>query len=129
MKFSWSWLRTWLETEAGLDEVLATLNTIGLEVEGVENKAAALAPFVIAEVIEARPHPNADRLRVCRVNAGGGELSVVCGERPHRHARGVRAGGGGRARERPGAENWRDSRRKIRGHAGKLSRAGAGRRP
>jgi phenylalanyl-tRNA synthetase beta chain len=79
MKFSWSWLRTWLETEAGLDEVLATLNTIGLEVEGVENKAAALAPFVIAEVIEARPHPNADRLRVCRVNAGGGELSVVCG--------------------------------------------------
>jgi phenylalanyl-tRNA synthetase beta chain len=79
MKFSWSWLRTWLETDASLDEVLATLNTIGLEVEGVENKAAPLAPFLIAEVIEARQHPNADRLRVCRVNAGGAALSVVCG--------------------------------------------------
>jgi phenylalanyl-tRNA synthetase beta chain len=79
MKFSLSWLRTWLETASSLDEILATLNAIGLEVEGVENKAAGLAPFVIAQVVEARPHPNADRLRVCRVNAGGAELRVVCG--------------------------------------------------
>ncbi|MDE8349944.1 MAG: phenylalanine--tRNA ligase subunit beta [Acidocella sp.] len=79
MKFSLSWLRTWLETDAPLDSIVETLSAIGLEVESVENRAAALAPFVIAEVIEALPHPNADRLRECRVNIGGAELSVVCG--------------------------------------------------
>ena len=79
MKFSLSWLKSWLATDASLDDILTTLSAIGLEVEGVENRAAALAPFVIAEVIEALPHPNADRLRACRVNAGGAEMSVVCG--------------------------------------------------
>jgi phenylalanyl-tRNA synthetase beta chain len=79
MKFSLSWLKNWLETDASLEQIVATLSDIGLEVEGVENRAAALAPFVIAEVIEALPHPNADRLRACRVNAGGAEMSVVCG--------------------------------------------------
>lgn len=79
MKFSLSWLKSWLATDASLNDILTTLSAIGLEVEGVENRAAALAPFVIAEVIEALPHPNADRLRACRVNAGGAEMSVVCG--------------------------------------------------
>ncbi|WP_298215082.1 phenylalanine--tRNA ligase subunit beta [Acidocella sp.] len=79
MKFTLSWLKTWLETGAALEEILATLNRIGLEVESVENKAEALRPFLIAEIIEAAPHPNADRLRLCRVRAGGGEYSVVCG--------------------------------------------------
>jgi phenylalanyl-tRNA synthetase beta chain len=79
VKFSLSWLKTWLDTSATLDDILTTLSAIGLEVEGVENRAAGLEPFVIAEVIEALPHPNADRLRACRVNAGGAEISVVCG--------------------------------------------------
>lgn len=79
MKFSLSWLKTWLQTEATLDEIVTTLSAIGLEVESVENRAESLAPFVIAEIIEAVQHPNADRLRACRVNAGGSELSVVCG--------------------------------------------------
>ncbi|HEY1857687.1 phenylalanine--tRNA ligase subunit beta [Acidocella sp.] len=79
MKFTLSWLKTWLQTEATLDEIVTTLSAIGLEVEGVENRAASLAPFIIAEIVEAVPHPNADRLRACRVNAGGAELSVVCG--------------------------------------------------
>ncbi len=79
MKFSLSWLKTWLQTEATLDEIVTTLSAIGLEVESVENRAESLAPFVIAEIIEAVPHPNADRLRACRVTAGGAELSVVCG--------------------------------------------------
>ncbi|MGE4482659.1 phenylalanine--tRNA ligase subunit beta [Acidocella sp.] len=79
MKFSLSWLKTWLDTDAPLADILATLNKIGLEVEAVENKAEALKPFVIAQVVEAVRHPNADRLRACRVNAGGAELSVVCG--------------------------------------------------
>ena len=79
MKFSLSWLKTWLETDAPLDDILTTLSAIGLEVEGVENKAEALKPFIIAEILEATRHPNADKLQICRVSAGGAELSVVCG--------------------------------------------------
>jgi phenylalanyl-tRNA synthetase beta chain len=79
MKFSVSWLHTWLDTTASLADILTTLNAIGLEVEGVHNPAEALAPFVIGEILEAAPHPNADRLRACRVTIGGAELSVVCG--------------------------------------------------
>jgi phenylalanyl-tRNA synthetase beta chain len=66
MKFSLSWLKTWLETDATLAEIVETLSAIGLEVEAVENPGEVLAPFVIAEVVEAALHPNA-------------ELSVVCG--------------------------------------------------
>jgi phenylalanyl-tRNA synthetase beta chain len=79
MKFSLSWLKDWLDTDASLEDILTTLSAIGLEVESVENKADTLKPFLIAEIIEALPHPNADRLRACRVSAGGTELSVVCG--------------------------------------------------
>lgn len=79
MKVSLSWLKNWLDTQATLDEILATLNRIGLEVEGVENQAEALKPFIIAKIVDAAPHPNADRLRACRVDTGEGECSVVCG--------------------------------------------------
>ncbi|MBC9179885.1 phenylalanine--tRNA ligase subunit beta [Pseudoroseomonas ludipueritiae] len=80
MKFSVSWLKRHLETEATLEQITDTLNTIGLEVEGVEDRAAALAPFRIAHVIEAVQHPNADRLRACKVDVGDGVIrSVVCG--------------------------------------------------
>lgn len=79
MKFTLSWLREHLDTEAGLDEIVATLIRIGLEVEHVENKARALAPFVIARVVSAEPHPDADRLRVCVVDPGNGAVQVVCG--------------------------------------------------
>jgi len=80
MKFTLSWLRAHLETDASLDQITTTLSTIGLEVEGVEDRAAALASFRIAEVVEAAQHPNADRLRALKVNTGEGPLlSVVCG--------------------------------------------------
>ncbi|WP_027284865.1 phenylalanine--tRNA ligase subunit beta [Rubritepida flocculans] len=80
MKFTLSWLREHLDTDAPLETLTATLSAIGIEVEGVEDRAAALAPFRIARVIEAVPHPNADRLRALRVDVGDGrELSVVCG--------------------------------------------------
>jgi phenylalanyl-tRNA synthetase beta chain len=79
MKFSLSWLKTWLQTDAPAAALVEKLSTIGLEVEGVVNAAEALAPFVIAEVLEAVQHPNADRLRACRVSIGGEEISVVCG--------------------------------------------------
>ena len=80
MKFTLSWLKEHLETEARLDEIVETLTRIGLEVEGVENAAEKLAPFVVARVLSAEPHPQADKLQVLSVDAGTGEpIQVVCG--------------------------------------------------
>ncbi|GGK41684.1 phenylalanine--tRNA ligase subunit beta [Salinarimonas ramus] len=81
MKFTLSWLKEHLETSASLDEIVETLTRIGLEVEGVEDKAKALAPYRIAAVLTAEQHPNADRLRVCTVDLGDGAAptQVVCG--------------------------------------------------
>jgi phenylalanyl-tRNA synthetase beta chain len=79
MKFTLSWLKTHLETEAGIDEITDTLTRIGLELEGVENRGATIASFRVAHVIEAAPHPNADRLRACTVDTGDGIVSIVCG--------------------------------------------------
>ena len=75
MKFTLSWLKDHIETDASLDEIVDTLTRIGLEVEEVEDPAAALKDFVIASIAEAKPHPNADRLQVCLVDAGSGGLS------------------------------------------------------
>jgi phenylalanyl-tRNA synthetase beta chain len=79
MKFTLSWLREHLETDAPLAEILRALNDIGLEVEGVENPAERLAGFRIARVLSAAPHPQADKLQVLSVDAGEGPLQVVCG--------------------------------------------------
>ncbi|MCS0495279.1 phenylalanine--tRNA ligase subunit beta [Ancylobacter sp. MQZ15Z-1] len=80
MKFTLSWLKEHLDTTASLDDILDALNRIGLEVEGVEDKAAKLKGFSIAYVISAEKHPNADKLRVCMVDTGAGEpVQVVCG--------------------------------------------------
>ncbi len=79
MKFTLDWLRTHLDTSATLDTITDRLTAIGLELEGVEDPGAALAPFRIARVTEAVQHPNADRLRACKVDAGDGPVSVVCG--------------------------------------------------
>ncbi|MGQ4274479.1 phenylalanine--tRNA ligase subunit beta [Terrihabitans sp. B22-R8] len=80
MKFSLSWLKEHLSTDAGLDAVSEKLTAVGLEVEAVEDRARALAPFKTARVVEAVQHPNADKLRVCKVDPGDGNLiQVVCG--------------------------------------------------
>ncbi|MBA5775858.1 phenylalanine--tRNA ligase subunit beta [Stappia sp. F7233] len=80
MKFTLSWLKDHLDTDASLDEIVEKLTLIGLEVEGVHNPAEALKPFTIARVVAARPHPNADRLKVLTVDSGSGEpLQIVCG--------------------------------------------------
>lgn len=79
MKFTLSWLKTHLETDADLATITKKLTDLGLEVEGVEDKAEALKPFVVGYVVEAKQHPNADRLRVCKVDAGNGIVQVVCG--------------------------------------------------
>lgn len=79
MKFTLSWLKDHLETEASLDDILYALTDLGLEVEGVVNPAAKLAPFTIAKVVAAEQHPDADKLRVCRVMTDEGEKQIVCG--------------------------------------------------
>ena len=80
MKFTLSWLKNHIETDASLNEIVDALTRIGLEVEGIQDPAAALKDFIIAAVVEAKPHPNADRLQVCGVDIGSGALvQVVCG--------------------------------------------------
>ena len=80
MKLTLPWLKEHLETDASLAEIVDKLTMIGLEVENVEDKADLLKPFVIASVISAEKHPNADRLKVCMVDIGDGKpIQVVCG--------------------------------------------------
>ena len=80
MKFSLSWLKAHLDTQADVGAVADKLTQIGLEVEGIENSAEALAPFRVAKVLSAAPHPQADKLQVLSVDIGEGEpLQVVCG--------------------------------------------------
>jgi phenylalanyl-tRNA synthetase beta chain len=79
MKFTLSWLKDHLDTDASLDEIVEKLTMIGLEVESVDDKAA-LKPFVIAKVLTAEKHPDADKLRVLSVDTGtGAPIQVVCG--------------------------------------------------
>lgn len=79
MKFTLSWLKDYLETDASLEEILEKLTVIGLEVEEVIDQAELLKDFTVAYVEEAEQHPDADRLRVCKVNTGKEVLQIVCG--------------------------------------------------
>ena len=79
MKFTLSWLLDHLDTSASLAEIVDMLTRVGLEVELVEDPARKYDGFVVASVIEAKQHPNADRLKVCIVEAGQGPVQVVCG--------------------------------------------------
>lgn len=80
MKFTLSWLKEHLDTDASLTQITDRLTAIGLELEGVENPADALRPFRVAKVLEAGPHPNADKLRLLKVDDGSGTpWQVVCG--------------------------------------------------
>ncbi len=81
MKFTLSWLKDYLETDASVQEITDKLTAIGLELEGVEDPATALADFKVAEVISAEQHPDADRLRVLMVKTADHPegLQVVCG--------------------------------------------------
>ncbi len=80
MKFSENWLRQHVKTEATRDELAATLTAIGLEVEELTPLGEALDGVVVARIVSAEPHPDADRLQVCQVDAGQAEpLQIVCG--------------------------------------------------
>ena len=79
MKFTLSWLKEHLETSASLEEICAKLTSIGLEVESVNNFAETLKAFTVAEIVAAEKHPQADKLRLCKVNTGEETLNIVCG--------------------------------------------------
>ncbi|WP_417267953.1 phenylalanine--tRNA ligase subunit beta [Celeribacter baekdonensis] len=79
MKFTLSWLKEHLETDASLDDILYALTDLGLEVEGVENPRDALKGFKLVKVKEAVQHPDADKLRVCQVETDAGMTQIVCG--------------------------------------------------
>lgn len=80
MKFTLDWLKEHLDTNASAEEVGKALTMIGLEVEEIVDPAEKLRPFVVAHVVEAKPHPNSDHLNLCKVDAGTGTLiDVVCG--------------------------------------------------
>jgi phenylalanyl-tRNA synthetase beta chain len=79
MKLTLAWLKEHLDTEASLDEILFALTDVGLEVDAVRNPAERLAAFTVGEVLEAEPHPDADKLRVCRVATSDGIKQIICG--------------------------------------------------
>jgi phenylalanyl-tRNA synthetase beta chain len=79
MKFTLSWLKDHLDSDADAAAVADRLNAIGLEVESVEDKAKTLSAFTVARVVSAEPHPNADRLKLCMVDTGKEVVQVVCG--------------------------------------------------
>ncbi len=85
MKLPLSWLRDWLDTDASPEQIAEALTRRGLYVEGLESLGHRYPGVVVARVLEVAKHPNADKLSLCRVDAGGGELSIVCGA-PNVHA-------------------------------------------
>jgi len=79
VKITLAWLKDHLDTSASVEELAEKLALIGLDVEGVDDPAAKLKAFTIARVVEAKRHPNADKLQVCKVDTGAGVVEVVCG--------------------------------------------------
>ncbi len=95
MKFTLNWLKEYLDTDKELDEILHWLTMVGLEVENVEDRAKLLKEFVVGHVLEAKQHPDADRLQVLQVDNGREILEVVCGAPNARTGiKGVFAGNG-----------------------------------
>jgi phenylalanyl-tRNA synthetase beta chain len=84
MKFTLSWLKEHLETDADARTIAKTLTNIGLEVESLEDRGAVLKDFIVAHVVSAEKHPNADKLKLCRVDTGSDIVQVVCGA-PNAH--------------------------------------------
>ncbi|HEY8572926.1 phenylalanine--tRNA ligase subunit beta [Phenylobacterium sp.] len=79
MKFTLSWLKEHLETDATIQQIVDAMTMAGLEVEDVEDPASKLGKFTVGKIVEAVQHPNADKLRVCQVDTKDGRLEIVCG--------------------------------------------------
>ncbi len=79
MKFTLSWLKDHLDTDASVAEITEALTDLGLEVEEVSNPADRLKDFTLGYVKHAEKHPDADKLRVCKVDTDEGEMQIICG--------------------------------------------------
>lgn len=79
MKFTLSWLKDYLDTTATLDEIAVALNNLGLEVEQVYNPEKTLGEFTVGHILEAQQHPDADKLRICKVDTHQGITQIICG--------------------------------------------------
>jgi phenylalanyl-tRNA synthetase beta chain len=79
MKFSENWLKEWVDPQLSTEQLMAQLTMLGLEVDGVEPAAGDFSGVVVAEIVACEKHPDADKLKVCEVNAGGEQLQIVCG--------------------------------------------------
>ena len=79
MKVTYNWLKQYVDFDGSPEELADRLTMIGLEVEGVAKMSGDFEGIVVAEVIAKEPHPDADRLSLCRVNDGAGERQIVCG--------------------------------------------------
>ena len=79
MKFTFSWLKDYLETDVSLEEVATNLTEIGLEVEEITNPKEDLKEFIVAKILSSRKHPDADKLKICEVDIGLETKEVVCG--------------------------------------------------
>lgn len=79
MKVSLNWLKEYVPIDMAVPDLADALTMAGLEVEGVEDRYAHLETVVVGQVVEVLPHPNADRLKLCRVDGGNGVVTVVCG--------------------------------------------------
>ncbi len=114
MKFTLSWLKEHLDTDATIDEVVEAMTLAGLEVEEIENPAEKLADFTIAHVTHAEKHPDADKLTVCTVETHEGTKTIVCGA-PNARA-GIAVAYAGLGTYIPGLDFSLDKKpRKIRG--------------
>ena len=79
MKFTWNWLQDHLDTDHDMATILDALPMLGLEVESLDDPKDRLGAFLIAEILEAKPHPDADKLQICSVSNGTETLQIVCG--------------------------------------------------
>ncbi len=79
MKLPISWLRDWIDVDAAPEAIADALTRRGFYVEGIEKKGGDFPGVVVARVLEVKKHPNADKLSLCRVDGGAGELGIVCG--------------------------------------------------
>src|SRR5690606_12064306 len=79
MKFSENWLREWVDPGVDRETLCRRLDMIGLEVESVDELGAGLEHVVVAQILGAERHPDADRLQVCQVDTGSGTVQIVCG--------------------------------------------------
>src|SRR5438445_7214143 len=85
MKFSVNWLREFVESPPSIDALAELLTMSGVEIEAIEKRSADFDRVVVAQIIESKPHPNADRLTVCVVDDGGGtKRQIVCGAKNYK---------------------------------------------